>query len=147
MEAAALPRGAAGRGALLVTMVGRCMSNASFVAALVRRHGRRLVEGIANMRQRRYCIKCDCKKLWVIDQVVFAVDFHGADTKVLSVATFVANNGIPRRVGKFEALICANPACGYTEWHAYDLNGLTELAKDPKSGVRLISSEPDSPYR
>lgn len=99
------------------------------------------------MRQHGYCTKCGHKKLWVIDQVLYGLDQYGSETKAMSVARSRDRTGVPEMVGKFEVLICANPACGYTEWHAYDLEGLTELAKDPKSGVRLINSEPDSPYR
>jgi predicted nucleic-acid-binding Zn-ribbon protein len=99
------------------------------------------------MRQHGYCIKCDCKKIWLVEKVLYALDARGHETTAMSVTKLVRNYNLPEMVGKFEVLICANPACGYTEWHAYDLNGLTELAKDPKSGVRLVSSEPDSPYR
>jgi predicted nucleic-acid-binding Zn-ribbon protein len=44
--------------------------------------------------------------------------------------------------GSFELIICS--ACGYTEWYAYDLEG---LAKIP--GVRLVgpNTENGGPYR
>lgn len=99
------------------------------------------------MRQHGYCMKCNCRKLWIINQAIQALDEGNYKIRALPVARFLDKWGFFELGGKFEVLICANPACGYTEWHAYDLNGLTELAKDPKSGVRLISSEPDSPYR
>lgn len=101
------------------------------------------------MRQYHCCTKCGHKRIWVVDRVFYALDTYGFEVMAMSVAK-VANRDTrfpPKMAGKFEALICANPACGYTEWHAYDLEALTELAKDPKSGVRMIDSEPGSPYR
>ena len=101
------------------------------------------------MRQHRFCTKCGHTSLWVIDRVCYALDGIGFNPMAMSLANipYHGTATVPEMVGKFEALICANTACGYTEWHAYDLEGLTELAKDPKSGVRLVTSEPGSPYR
>jgi hypothetical protein len=100
------------------------------------------------MRQHNCCTKCGYKRLWVIDRILYELDTYGLETKSMSVARTRDRTGLPEMTGKFEALICAPPACGYTEWHAYELYGLKELAKDPKSGVRLINSEPASqgPY-
>jgi hypothetical protein len=72
---------------------------------------------------------------------------YGFETNAMSLTETRDINNVPATAGKFEALTCATPECEHTEWHACDLDGLTELATDRKAGVRLINCEADSPYR
>lgn len=103
------------------------------------------------MRQHNCCTKCGHKRLWVVDRVLYSLDMYGFEAKALSVAKLAGHHtgGAPEMIGKFQAIICAHPGCGYTEWHAHELDSLKELAKDPSSGVRFIDNDPGGrgPFR
>lgn len=108
----------------------------------------RLAARSTTVRAGLKCTKCGYKKLWIVDKVIHSTDLQGYDVAPLPLARSYKPNATVM-IGKFQAFICASSDCGYTEWHAYDLDGLKRLVDDPESGVHFYDGEPSSsgPYR
>ena len=104
------------------------------------------------MKKSCRCVKCNCDRLWIVDKVNQLETYTQTGTvpMVVLAQEIIENKAGPRprtivsrvAAGSFEVIICA--ACGYTEWYAYDLEG---LAKIP--GARLVgpNTENGGPYR
>jgi predicted nucleic-acid-binding Zn-ribbon protein len=101
------------------------------------------------MRQSLQCFKCGSRKFWVVDKVLQSLDHHGIDVVPMTVTKLQDHTKPDNTVGKFQVFICANPDCGYTEWHAYDLEKLKRLVLDPEARVHFYDGEPGTsgPYR
>jgi len=100
------------------------------------------------MKNSGKCIKCNNKRLWIVDEVkqpdferdnctwkmtVTSHSFRGAD------GSFGARRISP---GSFQVIVCAE--CGYTEWYAYNFDGLKDVP-----GARLVGDDNSDcgPYR
>ena len=92
------------------------------------------------MRSEPKCVKCECRRLLVIDEFQQREDYSGTMPLLVfpSVEPFL-------HAGKFQIIVCTS--CGYTEWWAHDLGKLlAELSKlHPR--VRIVDGEPSTPYR
>lgn len=91
------------------------------------------------MRKTLQCPKCDGRKLWRVEAMRDRGHFNQ-----LHPLSVVLQQGTwkEKATGWFETFICAG--CGYTEWYANGLDGLTE---DPKHGVHFIDTEPEAGLR
>ncbi|MBK7400817.1 MAG: hypothetical protein IPJ34_32335 [Myxococcales bacterium] len=105
------------------------------------------------MKTTETCPKCECRRLFVIEQVTQAV--HDARNVVpMNVTTLamasayagVADDNQTRAgIGSFEAWVCSK--CGYTEWYARDaVTALDWYVARKGPGVRVVDREGE-PYR
>ena len=101
------------------------------------------------MKKSERCIKCNNRKLWIIDEVKQPdVDSSNRAWSMAVTSHQFAPGKRPRgsaeriSAGSFQVIICA--ACGYTEWYANDFERLGEIP-----GARLIGDDRDDagPYR
>lgn len=94
------------------------------------------------MRNAMTCPKCRGRRIWRVER--FRTESDNTSGWVLPVVygRRTATGG-ELSAGTFDAWICAT--CGYTEWYASGLEGLTP---DPDAGVHLIdAASPDGPLR
>lgn len=89
------------------------------------------------MKQTMACIKCNCRRILIIDEVHTTVDdalnlYAGRNPFLLE--------------GKFQVMICSR--CGYTEWYAYELDRLLPKISQLYPRVRIVDGEGSAgPYR
>lgn len=98
------------------------------------------------MRESRKCIKCDCRKLFVLDPVQTEDPSTSWGVKPMPITVSMVQGRIT--AGSIEVWLCSR--CGYMEWYAKDTEGALEhFSKSPKdSGVRFVDGDDsDSPYR
>jgi hypothetical protein len=90
------------------------------------------------------CLKCDNRRLWVIDKV--SQPELDSSNRVWPMAVgaregqFLTSDRIA--VGSFQLIVCAE--CGYSEWYARDIDNLKHLP-----GAYMIGADADKsgPYR
>ena len=104
------------------------------------------------MRSSLLCPKCQCRKLWQIEQPHHDNTFSGG-TPIRVVyqkgvgprgSGFFSDGSRKRAsVGHYDVFICSS--CGYAEWYAQDFE---ELQENPEDGIRLLDGETHAgPYR
>jgi predicted nucleic-acid-binding Zn-ribbon protein len=106
------------------------------------------------MRTHSRCPKCTGTKIYVCDNAQSDCDnrnySHPFSITVVLRGTDETGgsrgSAFRTEVGQYETWICAG--CGYTEWYAKDPEHLLEkLSKTPATGVRVVDSTANGPYR
>lgn len=99
------------------------------------------------MKNSGRCVKCNSKRLWIVDQVKQPDLEHESCSWKMAVTSHEFRGAEYRGVqrispGSFQIFVCA--ACGYTEWYAYDFERLAEVP-----GARLVGDDnaDAGPYR
>lgn len=102
------------------------------------------------------CPKCECGKLYVIDEVSQPAHDSVNIIVPLSVTTLdvpasdvglPSSNGYRAAIGHFQAWICSS--CGLTEWYAKDVVDAFEraLTLGARVDVRVATRPASEPYR
>ena len=96
------------------------------------------------MRTHHRCPKCQGAKLYVCEN---RQPDRQYTTGYIPFCVVAANEPRNARtvVGTYETWICAT--CGYTEWFAKDVESLERLSAVTGSGVRIVQSDGQTPYR
>lgn len=100
------------------------------------------------MKSSGQCVKCGNRRLWIVDRVQQEHLEYSNVVWPMVVTSHVLKpqpkGNTPDRIspGAFQTIICA--ACGYTEWYAYNFEGLKDVP-----GARLVGddSSDGGPYR
>ncbi len=102
------------------------------------------------MKKSERCIKCNNKRLWIVDEVKQPdVDSSNRTWTMAVTSHEIESRRKPRgstenriSAGTFQVIVCA--ACGYTEWYANDFERLAEVP-----GARLVGGDKSDagPYR
>jgi hypothetical protein len=103
------------------------------------------------MKKSQRCIKCDGRKIWIIEPFRVPDAEQGQHGRVLPLVPHQSAEArsmfrIPTLSpkGELDLLVCAS--CGYAEFWA---RGLDALKEDPSAGIRLLDAgaKPEGPFR
>jgi predicted nucleic-acid-binding Zn-ribbon protein len=108
------------------------------------------------MRSTQTCPKCSGKRFAVAKEFRqgaagsgrqdWTVPFHAIAVPTSAVSADEENSDGARKTGHFKTWICLD--CGYTEFYAYGLAGIHELADKYPDRLSIVDATPtDGPYR
>ena len=86
------------------------------------------------MRESRKCIKCDCRKLFVLDPVQTEDPSTSWGVKPMPITVSMVQGRIT--AGSIEVWLCSR--CGYMEWYAKDTEGAEMKLSDYRGKVILL---------